>query len=53
VPPGQVEALRQAASAVGVAVTEIGKIVAGEATPRFFDRDAKPLELAQPSFSHF
>jgi thiamine-monophosphate kinase len=53
VPPAGIGALRQAASALGVAVTEIGKVVAGEGVPRFLGRDAKPLALAQPSFSHF
>ena len=47
------EAFRAAALASGVAVTEIGRIVAGRAAPRFRDRHGYPLEFAHPSFSHF
>ncbi len=47
------EAFRAAALASGVAVTEIGRIVAGRAAPRFRDRHGHPLEFAHPSFSHF
>ena len=53
VPPGKVEALRQQASAVGVVVTEVGAISAGEAEARFFDADGVQLVFARPSFSHF
>jgi thiamine-monophosphate kinase len=53
VPAEKVEALRQQASAVGVAVTEIGTVIAGEGEARFLRRDGKPLVLAQTSYSHF
>jgi thiamine-monophosphate kinase len=39
--------------ATGVAVTEIGRIVSGEAAPRFIGADGRPLSFAQASFSHF
>jgi thiamine-monophosphate kinase len=52
VSPGKVAALRQQASAAGVAVTEIGKVVAGQGA-HFLGADGKPLTLAHPSFSHF
>jgi thiamine-monophosphate kinase len=47
------DAFRAAALASGVAVTEIGQIVAGHAAPRFRDRLGHVLEFAHPSFSHF
>jgi thiamine-monophosphate kinase len=53
VPAEQREAFRSAALASGVAVTEIGRIVAGRAAPLFRDRHGRPLEFARPSFSHF
>ena len=40
VPAGKVEALRQQASAAGVAVTEIGTVVPGQGDARFLDRTA-------------
>jgi thiamine-monophosphate kinase len=52
VPAGKVEALRREASVVGVAVSEIGNVAAGQGA-RFLALDGKPLELAHPSFSHF
>src|SRR6266568_3470813 len=42
-----------AALASGVAVTEIGRIIAGRTAPRFLDRHGHALEFAHPSFSHF
>jgi thiamine-monophosphate kinase len=53
VPPGKVETLRDQASSKGVAITEIGVILAGTAAPRVLDRDGRPLAFARPSFSHF
>jgi thiamine-monophosphate kinase len=53
VPPGNVEALRTQASAVGVALTEIGIVVEGRGDARFLGADGKPLVLRHPSFSHF
>jgi thiamine-monophosphate kinase len=53
IPAERRDAFRAAARASGVAVTEIGRIVAGRAAPRFRDRNGDPLEFARPSFSHF
>ena len=53
VPPDKVEALRNQASARGVAITEIGVVAAGGAEPRVLDRDGRTLAFARPSFSHF
>jgi thiamine-monophosphate kinase len=47
------EEFRVATSAIGVAVTEIGRIVSGEAAPRFIGADGRPLTFAHASFSHF
>src|SRR6516165_3507406 len=53
VPAGKVEALRQQASAAGVAVTEIGAVTAGQGDARFLGPDGQPLVFRQLSFSHF
>ena len=53
VPAGKLDEFRHKSSAAGVAVTEIGHVVAGHGTARFLGRDGKPLALAHPSFSHF
>jgi thiamine-monophosphate kinase len=53
VPAEKVEALRREASAAGVALTEIGVVIAGEGEAYFLGADGKPLRLAQPSYSHF
>ena len=53
VPANEVEALRKQASTLGVAVTEIGAVIAGKGEARFLGADGKPLALAHPSFSHF
>ena len=50
-PPQRLEAFRAAAQKADVAVTEIGRIVAGQGAR--FVRDGKPLRFARPSFSHF
>ena len=52
-PAGEVAAFRQLTSAVGVLVTEIGKVTAGEGDARFLDRNRKTLVFAHPSYSHF
>jgi thiamine-monophosphate kinase len=44
---------RAAATAAGVDVTEIGRVTAGEGTPRFLGGDGGALSLGQASFSHF
>jgi thiamine-monophosphate kinase len=53
VPPKNLEAFRAAAAMARVPVTEIGRIIAGKAPPRFLDRDGGPLTFEQRSFSHF
>ncbi len=47
------EEFRAAATATGVPVTEIGRIVPGEGAPRFIDANGRPLSFAHASFSHF
>jgi thiamine-monophosphate kinase len=53
VAPAQVEPLRKAAAAAGVALTEIGAVRAGAGEARFIGTDGKPLALVRPAFSHF
>ncbi|MGA7486372.1 MAG: thiamine-phosphate kinase [Xanthobacteraceae bacterium] len=53
VPSGEVAAMRRAASAAGVALTEIGTVGAGAGQARFLDARGKPLALERASFSHF
>ena len=50
-PAAQLADFQATAKAVGVAVSEIGRIVSGEGA-RFL-HDGKTLAFAQPSFSHF
>ena len=49
--PDKLAALRTAAHQAGVAVTEIGRIAAGEGA-RFL-HEGKALTFARPSYSHF
>ncbi len=49
--PEKLGSLRAAADRAGVAVTVIGRIIAGEGAR--FVRDGKTLSFARPSFSHF
>jgi thiamine-monophosphate kinase len=51
--PGSVAAFGAAAAKAGVPVTDIGRIVAGDAAPRFLDRAGRPLIFARPGYSHF
>jgi thiamine-monophosphate kinase len=51
--PADLGAFRAAAAAASVAVTEIGRVVAGNEPPRFFDPERQVLAFAWPSFSHF
>lgn len=50
---GQSDAFRAAAAQAGVAVSEIGTILAGAAPPRLIGRDGQSLSFARGSFSHF
>ncbi len=49
--PAKLPPFRAAAAKAGVAVAEIGRIVAGQGAR--FIRDGKALSFAQPSYSHF
>jgi thiamine-monophosphate kinase len=51
--PERVAPLQAAAEAAGVAVAAIGRIVEGNAPPRFVGADGKALVFEQTSFSHF
>jgi thiamine-monophosphate kinase len=53
VPARNVERLRKAAKAAGVAITEIGRFSRGTGRARFVDRDGGALKFVRPSFSHF
>jgi thiamine-monophosphate kinase len=53
VAPGAVAAFQAGAAKAGVAVTDIGRIVSGDAAPRFLDRAGRPLAFARPGYSHF
>jgi thiamine-monophosphate kinase len=49
--PEKLPAFRAEAAKAGVAVTEIGRITAGQGAR--FIRDGQPLSFARPSYSHF
>ena len=53
VPPGSLDAFREAASAAGVPVHAIGRVEAGQADPVFLGADGRPRRVASASFSHF
>ena len=53
VPPDKIAAIRLAASAANVALTEIGVVCAGDEPPRFLGPDKRPLEFRRTSYSHF
>jgi thiamine-monophosphate kinase len=53
VTPAKLRPLTVAAQAVGVAVTEIGQVTAGDGDARFVSAQGNPLDFARPSFSHF
>jgi thiamine-monophosphate kinase len=51
--PAAIPAFEAAAAKAGVPVTGIGRIVTGDAPPRFLDRAGAPLTFARPGYSHF
>ena len=51
--PDRVAAFQSAAAKAGVPVTEIGRIVAGTAPPRFLNPEGNPLTFLRTSYSHF
>ncbi len=53
VPAGKVESFRAGASAAGIAVTEIGRLATGKASPQFIGPDRRPLAFDRPAYSHF
>jgi len=53
VPPQRLADFRAAADTARVPVTEIGRVTAAKAPPRFIGRDGKPMQFKQTSFSHF
>jgi thiamine-monophosphate kinase len=53
IPPAQCDAFIAAASMAGIAVHQIGRVVAGDDPPQFRDSDGAPIELGATSFSHF
>jgi thiamine-monophosphate kinase len=53
VSPGKAAAYLYAAAALGVPVTDIGRIVEGDAAPRFLDKAQQPLSFARTGYSHF
>ena len=52
-PEDCVEAFAQAAGDVGVAVSSIGTVVAGNAVPKFIDGEGREIALEGLSYSHF
>jgi thiamine-monophosphate kinase len=53
VPVAKIESFRAGARAAGVAVSEIGRLEAGDAPPQFIGRDGRPLGFERPAYSHF
>lgn len=53
IPEDRVEAFTRAALAAGVSVSSIGRVVAGNSTPRFIDELGRTVTLERLSYSHF
>ena len=53
VPPDKVRAFTEAAAVANVRVTDIGRIVAGHAPPRFLDAKGEAMRFSRPGYSHF
>jgi thiamine-monophosphate kinase len=53
VAPDEAAAFRAEAAAAGVPVTAIGRIVPGDAPPRFLNPEGQALTFLQASYSHF
>jgi thiamine-monophosphate kinase len=51
--PDAAAQFHEAAAKVGVAVSDIGRFVAGDAPPRFLDRAGQPMSFRRPGYSHF
>jgi thiamine-monophosphate kinase len=53
IPARKLAALRKAARAAGIALTEIGRFAKGPGAARFVDAQGRALKFARPSYSHF
>jgi thiamine-monophosphate kinase len=53
VPPAKAQPFTDAAAAANVPVTDIGRIVAGNAQPRFLDAKGQPHAFKSTGYSHF
>ena len=53
VPEARVARFSEAARIAGVALTDIGRVIAGTAAPRFLDADGAEIALQRLSYSHF
>ena len=53
IPPQRLDQFRELAKNAKVAVTAIGRIVAGKAPPRFLDAKGTPRSFVRRAFSHF
>jgi thiamine-monophosphate kinase len=53
VPEDRIDSFLEAARHAAVAVTAIGTVIAGSATPRFLDAQGREIALPRLSFSHF
>ena len=51
--PDRVAAFRASSAEAGVSVSEIGRIVAGDTSPRFLSPEGKALTFLRPAYSHF
>jgi thiamine-monophosphate kinase len=53
VAPDRLATFQAESAKTGVAVMDIGRIIAGETPPRFLNPEGKPLPFLHPSYSHF
>lgn len=53
IPENRWDSFAANAARLGVAVTCIGKVAAGQGSPKFTTRDGKPIVLKRLSYSHF
>ena len=51
--PAKARTFTDAAAAANVPVTDIGRIVAGNAPPRFLDAKGEGMRFSRPGYSHF
>lgn len=53
VPEARAERFARAAQAAGVALSTVGRVVAGQGAPRFLDAEGQEIALTRLSYSHF